>query len=321
MGYQQSNFITLFTSLAISTAALILFWKEKQRAQELQSQIERLRKINANKNNDGDEHVEKIKPRESQEEKNVDAEPKYYVLHVHSPDMVDLPSDKVEDEWEMFSAPSKSQDMVKVHLHFLLVHVLNRMIRQQTVPREAIHMVADPRTSSTSIQIVLDGQHLQDVASRFQKLGVGKSVGMMYASPITPGVVHIPEPGSLPSDSEESKLIVAQPHVVRRLSSMMIPPQLQQGGDRTSSFSRQGSTMSVGDISGGDASSYYGGNSTADAGYNSRASLGTANSVFAAAAAAVAAGLDDFDSDNDEDLLQLQKTYRGIMRRSMAQEP
>mmetsp|Transcript_27556 Transcript_27556/g.75877 ORF Transcript_27556/g.75877 Transcript_27556/m.75877 type:complete len:647 (+) Transcript_27556:156-2096(+) len=130
------------------------------------------------------------------------------ILTVIAPDMVNLPPSMVHEEWEPFSA-RKDGNTITVHLHLLLVSMLNRLIRGETLPREAIHLDADETSGTSTVQVLIPRALLPVLMTECERLGIGKYVGLVYASRLE--TLSMPSPGSTPDP-----LIVAQPQVVQR---------------------------------------------------------------------------------------------------------
>jgi len=110
-----------------------------------------------------------------------------FVLTVVVPDVIRRPSNEVRDEWRPFVADTgdegDSSRTVAVNLHFLAVNTMNGFIRRSKLSRSSVYMAADSRSNSTSIQVVsVSSEKMQELVDEFSILGIGCSVGMMYAS-------------------------------------------------------------------------------------------------------------------------------------------
>ena len=125
-----------------------------------------------------------------------------FVLTIIAPDLVTLPPSMVQDEWEQFSEKAKkdaaSAGPTSVHVDLLLVSMVNRLIREHTIPREAIYFATDPTSGTSTVKMLLPAVLLPDIINHCERLGVGNMVGMVYASPLE--TFNMPEPWSNPDN-------------------------------------------------------------------------------------------------------------------------
>ena len=260
---------TTFGIMAVSTLlSLFLYWKERQRAKlvhhelaclrikvemaehekqrqqreyALEQQMAQLRALsergstdktnnsnNSNKNNNSDTSL---------------------VLHIVAPDMMDIPVHEILDEWRMFQGPSLDKDKknyVTIHVHFVLIQLVNTWIRQGRVARSNIHVMPVPSSEeSTHLQIIVKEQSnsaTRSLVNDLERCGFDSRIGMVYATPILSNILHVsPSPNTaainastLPrnkntttarqeqaSSSSTESFLMAQPHVVRRVSDYL----------------------------------------------------------------------------------------------------
>ena len=147
----------------------------------------------------------------------------------------------IKDEWEMFSAPQSSTPNITVHMHLLLVNLLNTYIRQQRVARQAIYL--DMHMGTTVVRMLVSRSLAREIQTDCrERLGIGQTIvgSMMYASSSIEDY-HIPPHSS--TSHTDAQLLVARPEIVRRnrsasavmTSSMMMRRMSRASSSRASS--------------------------------------------------------------------------------------
>ena len=142
-----------------------------------------------------------------------------FVLRIVCPDVVEWPAQELQSEWEPFVCgppPSSSQGnshshttktdetTVTVQVHFLLVNLLNRWIRQRvlipTQRRKAVYMVVGSGT--TAVELLLTHREtVTQVVHQLHEVGIGPKLGLVYAYPIDNDLVGMP-PEPIPEKAE-----------------------------------------------------------------------------------------------------------------------
>ena len=255
---------TTFGILAVSTLlSLFLYWKERQRAKlvhhelaclrikvemaehekqrqqreyALEQQMNQLRALSERGSTD------KTKNSNNNINKNDNSDTSL-VLHIVAPDMMDIPVHEILDEWRMFQGPSldKKKNYVTIHVHFVLIQLVNTWIRQGRVARPNIHILPLPSSEeSTHLQIIVKESNSASLVDDLERCGFGSRLGMVYATPILSQILHVPplpntaaiNTSTLPRDknttttttrqlSSTESFLMAQPHVVRRVSDYL----------------------------------------------------------------------------------------------------
>lgn len=115
-----------------------------------------------------------------------------YSQTVVTVDRSDTDDDRVESAWnaalvETKFDEAKKKKKIRVKVGSLLIKMVNRLIREEIIPAEAVSVVADK--SFISIRILVAPSALPVIMLRCEHIGVGNVTGTVYACPLETSLV------------------------------------------------------------------------------------------------------------------------------------